>query len=417
MWIVAVVTSFLAMAAVTSEDSFEAKRAAALGRPRTVIWNTDGNDMVCYPRNLPCTPEVFETLRLKYARGTKINTVSYCPHASGFGWFTTRKTHDFMASDVISDDGKIHNAAGDFAKIGTDALEMAASFCRREGLEIFVSIRMNDTHDNKGSGEPPDPGLFSSFKRRHPECLMGSITNSPRFCAWTAVDFARPAVREHVRRFVREFLENYDLDGIEYDFFRHLQLLKTVANGTDATSAELDMMTELMRQLREIADEAGRKRGKPFLVAVRVPDSMGFCCAVGIDIERWMKERLDEIFAANAGAQLCVTTSRRTPADVEAVVDSYPWAYKLIYSRDRFNPIPAFVRLARRLYVTAESTGMLSEACTFGSAEVVALDNLNPGPHKFRRFVENLRRDGYVDGNRKVDLSAEFSRARELMGL
>ena len=131
----------------------------------------------------------------------------------------------------------------------------------------------------------------------------------------------------------------------------------------------------------------------------------------------WMKSRLDEIFAANKGAQLCVTTSRRTPADVEALVDSYPWSYKLIYSKDHFNPIPAFVQLSKRLYVTAESTGMLSEACTFGSAEVVALDNLKPGPHKFRRFVENLRLEGYVDGCRKVDLSAEFARARELMGL
>ena len=131
----------------------------------------------------------------------------------------------------------------------------------------------------------------------------------------------------------------------------------------------------------------------------------------------WMKARLDEIFAANPGAQLCVTTSRRTPPEVEALVDSYPWTYKLIYSRDHFNPIPAFVQLAKRLYVTAESTGMLSEACTFGTAEVVALDNLKPGPHKFRRFVENLRRGGYVDGSRKVDLSAEFARARALMGL
>ena len=129
----------------------------------------------------------------------------------------------------------------------------------------------------------------------------------------------------------------------------------------------------------------------------------------------WMKSRLDEIFAANKGAQLCVTTSRRTPAEVEALVDSYPWAYKLIYSKDHFNPIPAFVQLAKRLYVTAESTGMLSEACTFGKAEVIALDNLKPGPHKFRRFVENLRAAGYVDGCRKVDLSAEFARARALM--
>ena len=129
----------------------------------------------------------------------------------------------------------------------------------------------------------------------------------------------------------------------------------------------------------------------------------------------WMKSRLGEIFAENKGASLCVTTSRRTPADVEALVDSYPWAYKLIYSKDHFNPIPAFVQLAKRLYVTAESTGMLSEACTFGKAEVIALDNLKPGPHKFRRFVENLRREGYVDGCRKVDLSAEFARARVLM--
>ena len=124
------------------------------------------------------------------------------------------------------------------------------------------------------------------------------------------------------------------------------------------------------------------------------------CSSMSAD---WMKARLEEIFAANRGAQMCVTTSRRTPADVEAVVDSYPWDYKLIYSKDHFNPIPAFVKLAKRLYVTAESTGMLSEACTFGSAEVVALDNLNPGPHKFRRFVENLRAGGYVDGCRKID--------------
>ena len=129
----------------------------------------------------------------------------------------------------------------------------------------------------------------------------------------------------------------------------------------------------------------------------------------------WMKAQLDEIFKL-PGAK-GVTTSRRTPPEVEAVVDSYPWDYKLLYSKDHFNPIPAFVKLAKRLYVTAESTGMLSESCTFGTAEVVALDNLNPGPHKFRRFVEDLRKGGYVDGNRKVDLSAQFARAKTLMGL
>ena len=129
----------------------------------------------------------------------------------------------------------------------------------------------------------------------------------------------------------------------------------------------------------------------------------------------WMKMQLDEIFKIPGSKG--VTTSRRTPPEVEAVVDGYPWDYKLLYSKDHFNPIPAFVKLAKKLYVTAESTGMLSESCTFGTAEVVALDNLIPGSHKFRRFVEGLRKGGYVDGNRKVDLSAQFARAKALMGL
>ena len=129
----------------------------------------------------------------------------------------------------------------------------------------------------------------------------------------------------------------------------------------------------------------------------------------------WMRTQLDAIFAQPG--RKAVTTSRRTPPEVEKVIDSYQWDYKLLYSQDHFNPIPAFVKLARRLYVTAESTGMLSEACTFGSAEVIALDNLRPGPHKFRRFVDDLRSGGYLDGNRKVDLDGPFAAARRLLGI
>ena len=144
------------------------------------------------------------------------------------------------------------------------------------------------------------------------------------------------------------------------------------------------------------------------------------CSKMSVD---WMKGELDRLFALGGDdpdsrtVSYWVTTSRRTPPEVEALVDSYPWDYRLLYSKDQFNPIPAFVKLAQRLYVTAESTGMLSEACTCGSAEVYALDNLNPGPHKFRRFVENLRAGGYVEGNRKVNLCGELSTARQLLDL
>lgn len=151
--------------------------------------------------------------------------------------------------------------------------------------------------------------------------------------------------------------------------------------------------------------------GKAVAVIVGGPNK---CSTMSAD---WMKTQFEKIFAAHKddGAELWVTTSRRTPPEVEAVVDSFPWHYRLLYSRDHFNPIPAFVSLAEELHVTAESTGMLSEACTFGKAKVFALDNLNPGPHKFRRFVEMLAAEGYVGGSRKIDLSERFERAKRMI--
>ena len=157
------------------------------------------------------------------------------------------------------------------------------------------------------------------------------------------------------------------------------------------------------------------------------------CSSLSAD---WMRTQLNQIFstykpplssklqapssklqAPSSTHEIWVTTSRRTPPEVEAVVDSFPFDYKLLYSKDHFNPIPAFVQLASTLYVTAESTGMISESCTFGTAEVRVLDNLKPGPHKFRRFVEDLARGGYVNGARKVDLSDQFARARQLLDI
>ena len=127
----------------------------------------------------------------------------------------------------------------------------------------------------------------------------------------------------------------------------------------------------------------------------------------------WMRARLEEIFNRHPDAEKWVTTSRRTPTEVETVVDAFPFDYKLLYSRDHFNPIPAFVSLASHLYVTAESTGMLSEACSFGTAEVHVLDNLTPGPHKFRRFAEACA----ARGAEKADLAPQFAAARRLLGL
>lgn len=139
-----------------------------------------------------------------------------------------------------------------------------------------------------------------------------------------------------------------------------------------------------------------------------------------------LARHLDAVFALTEGRERWVTTSRRTPPWADAVVDRYPFDYRLVYSRDNtFNPVPAFVALCERLFVTADSTGMVSEAVSCGSAMVEVLGVPSGKEGKFARFLDNLAADGAVhvfDGTlgaagKKVDLTPVFGQARRLLRL
>ena len=272
-------------------DDFEAKRAALLAKPRTVITDNDGNDIVYYDRDRPVTEEAFIGSRIGFVAKTRAETMVYCPWSSGFGRFTVPGIGELYTG--YHPYANTTNRTEAFLAQGKDPLQMAIDFCRREKREIFLGIRMNDLHDAASA----DPNWVTKWKRDHPDCLVGKKTNkgNARF-TWSAVDYGREEVRAYQLDFMRKFLERYDLDGVEYDFFRHPVLFGSVVNAADewsaqATPGQLDLMSRHMAALRALAEEAGRKRGKPILVAIRVPDSFEYCRCVGIDLERWLTEK------------------------------------------------------------------------------------------------------------------------------
>ena len=77
-----------------------------------------------------------------------------------------------------------------------------------------------------------------------------------------------------------------------------------MANGIPACQTELQMMTDLVRRIREMTELEGEKRGEPILFAVRVPDSVEYCKAIGIDIEEWLSEGLIDIMIVSSYIQL-----------------------------------------------------------------------------------------------------------------
>ena len=133
----------------------------------------------------------------------------------------------------------------------------------------------------------------------------------------------------------------------------------------------------------------------------------------GFDRDQF-RQALDAVFACFPGYRIVVTTSRRTPAGIEEEIDRYPFEEKIIFSRNPVNPIPDFLASCEYVFLTADSTSMISEAVTFGRAriEIIPLPT-RKDPGKYDRMIAKLVELGCVhrfDGrpgtaDRKIDLA------------
>lgn len=282
---------------ITSLAELRAARSEMAARPRRLIANNDGCDCLYFPGNLEPTAKNFIDQRTSLLAGSQVGAISYCTISSGFGHFT----HNTKAGTVLTRQGKDYgikpearNITADLIRQGTDTLKAVTDFAHANQMEPWWSMRMNDTHDVAHKPEVPY-FLFPQLKVDHPEWLVGDPVKRTPHGRWSSVDYARPEIRELAFRFVEEVCRNYDVDGVELDFFRHLCYFKSVATGGKANPEEVAAMTDLMRRIRAMTEAIGLERKRPILVAMRLPDSTAFSLESGLDLETWLKEGLMDL--------------------------------------------------------------------------------------------------------------------------
>jgi len=252
--------------------------------------NNDGNDARGQREGETKTPETFLARRTTPLAGSQVDAIFYCTGVFNLYTHTSSETELRGHGDRDQLDW-----AWELTKQGTDSLTLVADFGHQHGMEVFWSMRMNDTHD---SG---DNALLCKWKQDHPEYLMGKKGDKFPHGArrWSAVNYAIPEVRDKVFRILQDVCTRYAVDGIELDFFRHPVYFKPQMTGDPVTQGDCDMMTELLRRVRAMTVEVAARRGQPMLIAVRVPDSLGFAKGIGLDIERWLQEDLADILVGS----------------------------------------------------------------------------------------------------------------------
>ena len=291
-------------------------RKAARQRKRRIIYNNDGDDVIqaktpsqtaqgLSGRESGELIDDFLDSRARTLLGTQVDSSWYCSCMAGVRFSHQTKLGGFHGEGIPLELVETY---------GRDSLQIQTDFCHENGLEAFWSLRMNDVHDSHPAGERYWTYGLAPFKRDHPEFLMGEPADWERYTeghkkCWSGLDFSFPEVRDHVFANIEEVAHNYDVDGIEMDFFRHYPFFRPTRDMLPVEAEHLEMMTGLVRRVRQLADEVGERRGRPMLVAARTPFTVADARFIGIDLERWLAEDLLDLLIAGGGVESHMTES------------------------------------------------------------------------------------------------------------
>jgi len=169
-------------------------------------------------------------------------------------------------------------------KEGTDLISASLNRAKKNGMEAFITYRMNDLHFTDTTRRCPI--VYSDFWIRHPQYWMNDASEG--WHSEQALDFTFKEVRDHKLRIISEQLDKYDMiDGFDLDFMRFIVYFK---KGEGRTKAPL--MTQLVKDVRAKVEEVSKTRGKKILLSVRVPLTVDACLDKGLDIKEWIRLNL-----------------------------------------------------------------------------------------------------------------------------
>ena len=278
----------------------ETKRARveAAQRPRRIIFNDDTHELALEDAN---TPEGFLAHRITPHSETQVGTISWSVLCGQFD----APAYDSKVQPIYGDAQGApvkywHRATENIKTLTREyrcPLHLVCDFAHGHDMEAFASVRMNDVHDSF-----MDTNAMTVWKRTHPEFMVDTRGTLPEFELYmTAQDFSHEAVRRRKIEIIEEICQRYDVDGFELDYIRHPVLFSRRMRGEPCTTEEIAIITSMMEEIRSLTDAAGERRGRPLLLAVRVPDTFGTCLDNGIDVEAWLEEDLTDLLIIGGG--------------------------------------------------------------------------------------------------------------------
>ena len=170
----------------------------------------------------------------------------------------------YDAPDCVDHWGRLYVTAH---QCGVDPFRYAMDAIRKEGGEVWFSVRMNDYHYLR------IPNAVCTFWTEHPEYRVSENG---------VFDFAHPEVREYYKEYICTLCREYAIDGLEWDMMRG----STYFAGR-VTAEKEEILTEYLRVLHDAVQAIAREKQRETLIYARVYSDIPANRGCGFAIPKW----------------------------------------------------------------------------------------------------------------------------------
>ncbi len=230
------------------------------------------------------------------------------------------------------------NSYLDLAEAGVDWLAEAIAACRRRGMGVLISVRMNDPHNGADLADPLNPPELADCRlggwKAHPESRYETGTYG--------LDYTRQEMRDYMFRMIRELVEDYDADGVQLDWLRVPGCCPV-----PATEAMIEMMTEWTGRVRDLTQAKAARTGRPCRLGLRMPGNYRMLRHIGLDVAAWVRAGwMDFICPSNFMQTSWTMPHERLREELGADVTIYgvtELEQSFMWSRRKGGPISRFL--------------------------------------------------------------------------
>ncbi len=180
---------------------------------------------------------------------------------------------------------QVRAVADFYAAIDEDPLAFLLSETRRNGMNAWLSVRMNDAH----FGNAPNHWIHGDIYQHALAggMMIGDVTG--QYFAH-CLDYGAESIRQKMLAYVCEVLDRYDVDGLELDFMREIFCFDYKKHPECHK-----IMTEFVADVRQHLRICETRRDHKIRLAVRLCRDIEDNRVFGFDAAEWVRRGLVDV--------------------------------------------------------------------------------------------------------------------------